>query len=246
MYGLGTAINFVTVAVGTSIGVVVGDRLSEKTRRTIMQGLGLVTFAVAVSGMEPLFDSDDGLRRFIILIVAMILGGMVGEALRLEQRLEEAGDAIRRRVAPRTGSVSEIEPRSNFIEGFVVASTVFCVGPLTILGAVQDGLGESIELLAIKSALDGFGAIGFASVYGWGVGASLIFLVLYQGGLTAAAALIEPLMTADVTAMLGAVGSLLVLGIGLRLLNIARVHVVSLMPALFIGPIVEGVYQAIR
>lgn len=245
MYGLGTVINFVTVALGTVVGVLVGDRLGEKTRETIMQGLGLVTLAVAVTSMEPLFDADDGLRRFIMLIIAMILGGILGEALQLERRLEGAGDAIRHRLARRGGD-EIVTDRSNFIEGFVVASTVFCVGPLTIVGAIQDGLGDSIELLAIKSALDGFAAIGFASVYGWGVGASLAVLVVYQGGMTAAAALVEPLMTADVTAMLGAVGSLLVLGIGLRLLNIARVHVVSLMPALFIGPLIEGVYQAIR
>ena len=245
MYGLGTAVNIATVAVGTVIGVMVGDRLAQSTRQTIMQGLGLVTLAVAVSGMEPLFDSDDGLRRFIILIVAMIVGGMVGEALELERRLENAGDAIRRRLAPDKEN-SDARDRSNFIEGFVVASTVFCVGPLTIVGAIEDGLGDSIELLAIKSALDGFAAIGFASIYGWGVGASLIVLVVYQGGMTAAAALVEPLMTADVTAMLGAVGSLLVLGIGFRLLNVVQVHVVSLMPALLIGPLIEGAYQAIR
>ena len=245
MYGLGTAINMVTVAVGTIVGVLVGDRLSEKTRVTIMQGLGLVTLAVAVAGMTPLFDEDDGLRRFIILIVAMILGGMVGEALGLERRLEGAGDAIRVKLGRRAAATGESD-RSSFIEGFVVATTVFCIGPLTIVGAIEDGLGDSIELLAIKSTLDGFAAIGFASVYGWGVGASLVVLVLYQGGMTAVAALVEPLMTADVTAMLGAVGSLLVLGIGFRLLSIAQVHVVSLMPALFIGPAIEGVYQAVR
>ena len=245
MYGLGTVVNIVTVAVGTAIGVMVGDRLSEKTRRTIMQGLGLVTLAVAVSGMEPLFDADDSLRRFIFLIIAMIVGGMVGEALRLEERLEGAGDAIRRRVARGSEGESPTE-ESKFIEGFVVASTVFCVGPLTIVGAIQDGLGDSIELLAIKAALDGFAAIGFASVYGWGVGASLIVLVVYQGGMTLAAALVEPLMTGDVIAMLGAVGSLLVMGIGFRLLNVAQIHVVSLMPALFIGPLIEGIYQGIR
>jgi uncharacterized protein len=246
VYGLGTAVNLVTVALGTAVGVLVGDRLSERARRTIMQGLGLVTLAVAVSGMEPLFDPDDSLRRFIILIVAMILGGVVGEALELERRLEGAGDKIRRRLTRRSKSSTGLEEKSKFIEGFVVASTVFCVGPLTIVGAIQDGLGDSIELLAIKSALDGFAAIGFASVYGWGVGASLIVLIVYQGGMTLAAALVEPLMTGDVTAMLGAVGSLFVLGIGFRLLNVAQVHVVSLMPALFIGPVIEGVYQVIR
>jgi uncharacterized membrane protein YqgA involved in biofilm formation len=126
-----------------------------------------------------------------------------------------------------------------------VASTVFCVGPLTIVGAIEDGTGVSIRLLVIKSALDGFAAIGFASVYGWGVLGSLITLIVYQGGLTAGASLVEPLMTDEVLAVLGAVGSLLVLGIGLRLLDITRVRVVALLPALFIGPLIAGVIEAL-
>lgn len=245
MYGLGTVINVATVAIGTMAGVFIGDHLSERTRRTIMQGLGLVVLAVAVSGMEPLFDADDGLRRFVILIVSMICGGVAGEALHLEERLEGVGEWLRRRLSRKPRS-EDAERGSDFTEGFVVASTVFCVGPLTIVGAIQDGLGISITLLAIKSALDAFAALGFASVYGWGVGASLITLIVYQGGLTAAAVLIEPLMTPDVLAMLGAVGSLLVLGIGLRLLDIAQVRVVALLPALFLGPTIEGVSQALR
>lgn len=239
--GTGTLINLMTVAVGGLIGVAIGDRLPERMRRTIMQGLGLVTIAVAVTGMEPLFDPDDALRRFVILIVSMILGGIIGEALSLEERLEGAGERLRKRFV----RSSDRDTHSNFIEGFVVASTVFCVGPLTIVGAVEDGLGISLKLLAIKSALDGFAAIGFASVYGWGVLASLITLVVYQGGLTAAAALVEPLMTTEVLALLGAVGSLLVLGIGLRLLDIARIRVVALLPALFIGPAIAGVLESL-
>ncbi|HYI45618.1 MAG TPA: DUF554 domain-containing protein [Actinomycetota bacterium] len=243
MYGLGTVINVATVAIGTLAGVFIGDRLSDQTRRTIMQGLGLVVLAVAVSGMAPLFDPDDGLRRFIILIGSMICGGILGEALHLEERLEGAGEWLRKRLS-RAPAADEAK-QSDFTEGFVVASTVFCVGPLTIVGAIEDGLGISITLLAIKSALDAFAALGFASVYGWGVGASLVTLVIYQGGLTLAAVLIEPIMTADVLAVLGAIGSLLVLGIGLKLLDIAQVRIVSLLPALVIGPVAEGVFQAV-
>jgi uncharacterized protein len=239
--GTGTFINVITVAVGGLLGVAIGDRLPERMRRTILQGLGLVTIAVAVTGMSPLFEPDEALRRFVILIVAMIGGGLIGEALKLEERLEGAGERLRTRFV----KDSDRETHANFIEGFVVASTVFCVGPLTIVGAVEDGLGISIKLLAIKSALDGFAAIGFASVYGWGVLASLITLVVYQGGLTAAAALVEPLMTKEVLAVLGAVGSLLVLGIGLRLLDIARVRVVALLPALFVGPAIAGILEAL-
>ncbi len=134
---------------------------------------------------------------------------------------------------------------SSFVEGFVIASTVFCVGPLTILGAIEDGLGDSIELLAIKSALDGFAALGFASVYGIGVMASLAVILVYQGGMTLAAAAVEPLMTTEVIAQLGAVGSLLVLGIALRLLEIKQIRVVNLLPALFLGPLAAGIVEQI-
>jgi uncharacterized protein len=249
MRGLGTLINLVAVAAGGGIGLFAGDRLAEHTRRTIMQGLGLVTLAVGVVGLEPLYDPDAGLRRFIILIAAIILGGLVGEALRLEDRLEGVGDRLQRRWSKNdrldAGDLEGTDADHRFVEGFVVASTVFCAGPLTILGSIEDGLGISIRSLAIKSALDFFAAIGFASVYGPGVLASLVTILIYQGGLTLAASLIEPLMTAEVIAQLGAVGSLLVLGIGLRLLDVARVRIVGLMPALIIGPAIAGVFEAL-
>lgn len=215
-------------------------------RVTIMQGLGLVTIAVAVTGLEPLFDADAGLRRGVILIVAMTAGGLIGEALRLEDRLEAAGERLRVRFGVAESAGHHPPARhSAFVEGFVIASTVFCVGPLTILGAIQDGLGLSIRLLAIKSALDGFAAMGFASVYGVGVLASLATIAVYQGGLTLAAVLVEPLMTPEVVAELGVVGSLLILGIGFRLLEIAEVRVVNLLPAALVGPVIAGVFEAI-
>jgi uncharacterized protein len=224
------------VACGGILGVGIGDRLGPAMRRTIMQGLGLVTVAVAVVGLEPLFDPDHGLRRFIVMIVAIIVGGIIGEALHLNDHLEAVGERLRRRFAARAGDIE----RSSFVEGFVVASTVFCVGPLTILGAIDDGLGRSIRLLAIKSALDGVASIGFASVYGWGVLGSLLTIAVLQGVVTAGASVIAPLMTAEVLAELGAVGSLLVLGIGLRLLEVAEIAVVNLMPALVVGPLLAG------
>jgi uncharacterized protein len=251
MSGLGTLINLVAVAVGGALGMFAGDRLPERVRRTIMQGLGLVTLAVGIVGLEPLYDPDAGLRRFIILIAGIILGGLVGEALRLEDRLEGFGSRLQRRWTRdavdggNPGHELDTTKESRFVEGFVVASTVFCAGPLTVLGSIEDGLGISIRSLAIKSALDFFAAIGFASVYGAGVLASLVTILVYQGGLTLAASLVEPLMTAEVIAQLGAVGSLLVLGIGLRLLDIARIRIVSLMPALIIAPAVAGLFESI-
>ena len=245
MRGLGTLINVVTVAFGGTLGVLVGHRVPEGVRKTIMQGLGLVTIAIAVVGFGPLGDSDEGLKRAIIAIGSVIVGGILGELMRLEQRLENAGERLRRRLAVEDESTPGGSRRSSFVEGFVVASTVFCVGPLTVLGAVEDGLGTSIRLLAIKSTLDGFAAIGFASVYGWGVLGSLATIVILQGGLTAAAFVIEPLMSAEVLAQLGAVGSLLVLGIGLRLLDVARINVVNLLPALIIAMAAAGIVEEI-
>ena len=243
--GLGTIINLVTVALGGGAGVLLGDRLPESMRRTIMQGLGLVTIAVAIGGLEPLYDSDNGLRRFIILIASIILGGLIGEALRLEERLERVGETLRGRFgASRDGRPVTAGP-SNFVEGFVTASTIFCVGPLTVLGAVEDGLGGSIRLLAVKSALDGFAAIGLASVFGAGVLASLLTIAVVQGTLTLLAWLIEPLLSAEALAQLGAVGSLLILGIGLRLLDIARIRVVNLLPAVLLGSVAAGLLDRV-
>jgi len=235
MRGLGTLINLATVTVGGIAGVYAGHRFPARMRQTIMQGIGLATLAVAVVGLEPLLDADRGLRRAVIMIGALTLGAVIGEALHLEERLENLGDRLRRRFAP------EGETKSQFVEGFVVASTVFCVGPLTLLGAVEDGLGVSIRLLAIKSTLDGIAAIGFASVYGWGVLASLLTLAVYQGAVTALAVVIDPVLTTEVLAELGVIGSLLVFGIGLRLLEIKEVAVVSLLPALFLGPLAAGI-----
>lgn len=242
MRGLGTLINLVTVAAGGLIGLAAGSRLPERVRVTVMQGLGLITIAVGVVGLEPLYDDDAGLKRFVIMIAAVITGGIIGEALRLEDRLESAGDRLRQKVGARD---SEDHEHSRFVEGFVIASTVFCVGPLTVLGSLEDGLGLSIRLLTIKSALDGIAAIGFASVYGAGVLGSLITIAVVQGLLTLGAVALEPLATPEVLAQLGATGSLLILGIALRLLDLVRIRIVNLLPGLVIAVLVAGIAEKI-
>ena len=246
MRGIGTLINILTVTVGGLAGIFIGHRFPERMRQTIMQGIGLTVIAVAVVGFEPLLDPDRGLRRAVILVASMTLGAIVGELLRLEERLDAFGEHLRKRFGVDEGrDVELVGGHSRFVEGFVVASTVFCVGPLTLLGAVEDGLGISVRLLAIKSTLDGIVAVGFASVYGWGVLASLITIVVVQGGFTLAAVLLDPVLTNEVLAQLGVVGSLLVLGIGLRLLEIKEIRVVNLSPALVIGPVLAGIVDAI-
>ena len=244
MRGLGTVINLITVTAGGLIGVYIGHRFPERMRRTTMQGLGLATIAVAIVGFEPLFDPDLGLRRAVIMIASVTLGAVVGEALRLEDRLEAAGERLKRRFAPKEDDGTEgRHPR--FVEGFVVASTVFCAGPMTLLGGIEDGLGISIRLLAIKSTLDGIAAIGFASVYGWGVLASLITIAVFQGAVTALAVVIEPIATTEVVAMLSAIGGVLLLGIAVRLLEIKEIRVISLSPALLLGPAAAAVVEVL-
>lgn len=241
MRGLGTIINLVTVTAGGLIGVYAGHRFPERMRRTVMQGLGLATIAVAVVGLEPLFDPDKGLQRAVIMIAAVTVGAAVGEAFRLEDRLETAGDRLRRRFAPEEEGTGD---HSRFVEGFVVASTVFCAGPMTLLGALEDGLGVSVRLLAIKSTLDGIAAVGFSSVYGWGVLGSLITIAIFQGVVTALAVVIDPLVTTEVVAQLSAIGGVLILGIAIRLLEVKEIRVISLSPALLLGPLAAGVVEA--
>ena len=245
MRGLGTLINLATVLVGGTIGVYAGHRFPERMRLTMMQGLGLATIAIAVVGFAPLLDEDLGLRRAVIMIGALTVGAVIGEWLRIEDRLESLGDRLRRRFAPEEDETDTVSGQSRFVEGFVVASTVFCAGPMTLLGATEDGLGISIRLLAIKSTLDGIAAIGFASIYGWGVLASLLVIAVYQGAVTALAAFIEPILTTEVLAELSLIGSLLVLGIGLRLLNIKEIKVLNLLPALVLGPLVAGLIESL-
>ena len=244
MRGLGTIINLIAIVVGSGIGILVGSRLPDRVRATMLQGLGLVVIAVAVVGFEPLYDPDEGLRRFVILIGSMVTGGVFGELLRLEDRVEAAGEYLKQRFRVQEEEENVVgRTHSTFVEGFVIATTVYVVGALAILGSIEDGVGLSVRLLAIKSALDGIASIGFAAVYGWGVMASIIPVMIYQGALTAGAALVEPLFTDEVLAVLGATGSLLVLAIGLKLLDMAHIRIVNLLPAVFIAPLVAGVLE---
>lgn len=242
MTGLGTVVNVVAIVLGGIAGLVLGDRISEGIRRTIGQAFGLVTAAVAIVGLEPLGDDDAGLTRFAILIGALVAGAACGEALRLEERFHALAAALQRRVERRA---PDRRDERSFADGFLVATTVFCVGPLAVLGAVEEGLGAGFRLLAVKAALDGISATGFASVYGRGVIASAGVVALYQGALTVAAELVSPVLTDEVVEQLGATGSLLVLGVALTLLDVARIRVVSLLPSLAFAVAGAAIFDAL-
>jgi uncharacterized membrane protein YqgA involved in biofilm formation len=236
--GLGTLINVLAIVVGTIIGVLVGNRLSEKTSRVVTDGLGLVVLVLGGLNVISLLDGEfvasvgPGMP-LLIVIGAILIGGILGSALQIEQRLEKFGSVLQKRFAGKGTKDS----KEKFITGFVNASLVFTIGPLAILGALSDGLGQGIEQLATKSVLDGFASLAFAASLGWGVALSAIPVGLWQGILTALAFAVGSVMSAPVIAALTATGGVLLLGVGLRLLQLRQVAVGNMLPALIVAPV---------
>ncbi len=227
MPGVGTAVNVATVVAGTVAGVVLGERLPERVRTTVLQVVGLMTLVI---GLREATTT----HNVVFPLVSLLLGAVAGEALRIEERLDGIGERLRRRVerASEPGS-------SRFTEGFVAASFLFCVGPLTLLGSIRDGLGgpDASQLLLVKAALDGVVAVVFASTLGWGVGFSALTVLVVQGGLTAGAGAADRVLTERMVTEMTATGGVMILGIGLRLLDLRQVRVASLLPALFLAPV---------
>lgn len=240
--GLGTAINLGAIIVGATIGIAAGARLKTPAQRLITDVLGLITLLGAVSALIPLWSKsfNDSLPQgapLLAILLTMLLGGLIGNALSLETRLDSFGENLRRKFR-----ASEESP---FVEGFVSASLLFLIGPLAILGSISDGMSRGIDQLLLKSSLDFFAAMAFASTLGWGVAASIIPLGIYQGGWTLigliAGNVLEPYQIDAMTIC----GGLMLIGIGLRLLDIKKIAVGNLLPALFLAPIIATIAHAL-
>jgi uncharacterized membrane protein YqgA involved in biofilm formation len=237
--GLGTLINVVAIVVGAAAGVILGNRLSEKTSRVVTDGLGLVVLVLGGLNVMSLLDEElvsavgPGIP-LLIVIGAILIGGIIGSALKIEQRLEQLGSSLQKRFAGKGSKDS----KEKFITGFVNASLVFTIGPLAILGALSDGLGQGIEQLATKSILDGFASLAFAASLGWGVALSAIPVGLWQGLITVLAFSIGEVVSAPLISALTATGGVLLLGVGLRLLQIRPVAVGNMLPALIVAPLI--------
>jgi uncharacterized protein len=231
----GTFINVGTVLLGTTIGVLVGHRLPAAIQVRVMMGLGLVTLVLGI-------DNALEWRRTSPLIVfgAVLLGAIAGEALGIERGLERLGDAVQRRLAR--------ERHSRISEGFVTASLLFCVGPLTVVGSIQDGLTGDYRTLASKAILDGFASIAFAAGLGWGVGLAAITVLVVQGVLTLGAGLFEHVLSkgSEPLAALVSAGGILIIGISLKLLGLKDVKVGNFLPALLFAPVLVGVVKLFR
>jgi uncharacterized protein len=235
----GTFINVGTVLLGTVLGTLLGTRLPERVRETVLHSLGLVTVLVGIGqGLAAFRPPLTEVTRGAVLIVlgSVLVGGVIGELVGIERGLDRLGEALRARFG-------RGQPR--FTEGFVVASLVFCVGPLTIVGSIREGLTGDFQLLAVKAMLDGFAALAFASALGWGVGFSVLVILVYQGALTLGSSVLAGVFSPAMIAAMSATGGVLILGIALRLLELRQVRVANLLPALVIAPVVVAGLEAV-
>lgn len=236
----GTLLNVVAVLAGTVVGLLVGSRMSSRMQSTLTDGLGLFTLAIGLAMALRIFTDPVAQPGDDLAVLGALLGGAVlGELLQLTERLDALGAWFQRRLA-RGGSPSRIA------EGFVTASLVFCIGPLTILGSIENGLTGEIRLLAIKSLLDGVASIAFAAALGPGVALSAITVLVVQGGIALAAAFFGSAL--DERAILGitATGGLILAAVALRLLDVKRVRVASFLPALLLAPLLLALAEAVR
>lgn len=228
MRGLGTIINTATVLVGGGLGLLIGNRIPDRTRVIIVQVIGLVTIAI---GLRDVMNT----HNMVFPLVGMVLGSIIGELLRIEERLEDLGELLRRKF-------TKPESESKFVTGFVTATLLFCVGPLTILGAIEDASGKTPQLYIIKGTLDGFMMIIFAALYGVGAIFSAASVFVIQGSLTLFGTSLDALLTDRMRLELFAAGGLAVLAIGLNLLEIKRIRLGSLLPGLVITPLLVWLF----
>ena len=223
----GTLLNIATVLIGGVIGLLFGARIPDKLKETVIAGMGLFTGAM---GVQMFLNTENPL----IVLGALLIGTLLGEWWRIEDGLQNLGKLLEQRFS------REGEDGSNrFVRGFLTASLLFCVGPMTILGSIQDGLTGDYNLLAVKSVLDGFAALAFASTLGVGVMFSTIIILVYQGGISLLAAQLDAIVTPSMMSELTATGGVILLGLAISsLLEIKKIRVGNMLPGLAVAPLI--------
>lgn len=238
---IGTLVNAGAIAGGAGLGVALGGRLDDRVRRAITDAVGVFVVVLGVNDALVTFGPELGsaLGRGAVLLVlgALVAGGVIGAVVDIEGRLERFGERLRRLARRGADASDDVEGRQRFIEGFVITSLIVLVGPLAILGPLREGLLGDWQLLAVKSVLDGAVAVVFAGVYGIGVAFAAVPLLVWQGLFWLLAVLLGAVVPDLAVTALTAVGGVLVAGIGLRILDIRQVPVADLMPALLLAPV---------
>jgi hypothetical protein len=234
MIATGTMINVLAVLVGGTLGTLLGNRLPGRMRETIMHALGLLTMVI---GFQLSLETEN----ILIILGSLLLGGLLGELLRIERGIDQVGQWLERRTRGEAASTDSTTGATTFSHAFLTASLVFCVGPMTILGSIQDGLTGNYTLLAVKSTMDGFASLAFASTLGPGVISSALTVLVYQGALTLGAGWADAVLTDPMVAEMTATGGVLMLALGLGLLEIKKIRVGNLLPAIAIAPIIVAV-----
>jgi len=235
--GVGTLINVLAILIGTFFGRFFGNRIKLRTRELLTDVLGAVTLIGAASALASLFEEEflssvpDG-SPLLIVLGALILGGLIGSWLRIEDRLNSLGTKLKDRFATTKSTASN----ENFVTGFVTASLIFVIGPLAILGSISDGMSTGIDQLMLKSILDFFASIAFAASLGWGVAFSAIPVGIYQGIWTFVGFVLGSILDDYQVEAMTATGGVLLLGIALKLLRIREIAIGDLLPALAVAP----------
>jgi uncharacterized membrane protein YqgA involved in biofilm formation len=224
----GTFINFVSILIGGTIGLFFGSHIPERFKNTVIAGMGIFTSAM---GMGMFLKSNNQL----IVLGALIVGALIGEWIGIEDGLQSLGQMLEKRFSRDT----ETGANSRFVRGFMVSSLLFCIGPIAILGSIQDGLTGDYKLLAVKSTLDGFASIAFASTLGVGVLFSSLPILIYQGGVSLLANQLNAIVTDPMMAEMTATGGILLIGVGMsNLLEIKKIRVGNFLPALAVAPLI--------
>ena len=226
----GTILNVIAVLIGGTLGLLFGARLPDRLKATVIAGLGLFTAAI---GIQMFLKTENPL----IVLGALLIGALLGEWWRIEDGLQGIGKRLEERFAG--SGETDANGSSKFVRGFLTASLLFCVGPLTILGAIQDGLTGNYELLAVKSVLDGFAALAFASTLGAGVLFSTLVIIIFQGGISLLAVQLNALVTAPMLSEMTATGGVILMGLAVsNLLEIKKIRTGNFLPGLAVAPLI--------
>lgn len=231
----GTLLNIATVLIGGALGLIFGARIPEQLKATVISGMGLFVMAM---GLQMFLNTENPL----IVLGSLLIGTLLGEWWKIEDGLQNLGKFLEQRFS------REGEDGSNtFVRGFLTASLLFCVGPLTILGSIQDGLTGDYNLLAVKSVLDGFASLAFASTLGVGVMFSTIIILVYQGGISLLAGQLNSIVTPSMMDELTATGGVILLGLAISsLLEIKNIRVGNMLPGLAVAPLIVWILSLIQ